>query len=204
MTRQKIRATSLIADRMPRSSASPAGTYHKAPNAKSGKPATSRLAIMGGLGAWRNFEPDQFTDAEVETFKNEWRAAHPKIRQFWYDIDQRRRAGGARSRRDRPLRPSHSEFRRRVPADQAAERPRSRLSVSRASSRTIAAHTACCLATTRRDSSSDCRNGQGAYGGVWTENIVSGIARDLLVAAMFRVEAAGYPIVLHVHDELVC
>ena len=50
----------------------------------------------------------------------------------------------------------------------------------------------------------DCRNGQGAYAGTWTENIVSGIARDLLAAAMLRVEAAGYPIVLHVHDELVC
>ena len=48
----------------------------------------------------------------------------------------------------------------------------------------------------------DCRYGQGAYAGPWTENIVSGIARDLLAAAMLRVEAAGYPIVLHVHDEL--
>ena len=48
-----------------------------------------------------------------------------------------------------------------------------------------------------------CRGGFGAYSGIWFENIVSGISRDILVEAMFRIEAAGYPIVLHVHDEAV-
>jgi DNA polymerase len=50
----------------------------------------------------------------------------------------------------------------------------------------------------------DCRGGNGAYGGLWTENIVSGISRDLLAAALIRIERAGYRVVLHVHDEIIC
>ena len=49
----------------------------------------------------------------------------------------------------------------------------------------------------------DCRNGQGGYGGAWTENIISGMARDILTEALFRIEAAGYAITMHVHDEVV-
>lgn len=41
------------------------------------------------------------------------------------------------------------------------------------------------------------------YGGLQWNNIVQGTARDLLMHAGFAVESCGYPVVLHVHDELV-
>lgn len=41
------------------------------------------------------------------------------------------------------------------------------------------------------------------YGGAQCAHVVSGTARDLLVEGMFNVEAAGYPIVLTIHDEIL-
>ena len=68
--------------------------FHTTPDAISkeqrgvGKTWDLAFGYMGGRGAWRKFEPERFTDEEVEEFKTEWRAAHPRIKQFWYDIDR--------------------------------------------------------------------------------------------------------------------
>jgi DNA polymerase len=181
----------------------PSGSYTKqSPERNVGKTCDLAFGYMGGLNAWRKFEPSRFSDAEVETFKRECRAAHPAIRQFWYDLD--RAAWTAVCKRGRVVRCGRVAFKcvgaflfLKLPSGRKLAYPYPRIIGDEREQHVVFADNA--VGQFR-----DCRDGNGAYGGLWTENVVSGIARDLLAEAMLRIEAAGYPIVLHVHDELVC
>jgi DNA polymerase len=180
----------------------PPGTYTKdSPERAVGKTCDLAFGYMGGLNAWRKFEPDQFADQDVEKFKAEWRATHPAIKRFWYDVD--RAAWTAVRERGRVVRCGPVSFKcvgaflqLKLPSGRKLSYPWPRIIGNQCEQSIL-------FADNGAGQFKDCRHGHGAYGGLWTENVVSGIARDLLAEAMLRIEAAGYPIVLHVHDEVV-
>jgi DNA polymerase len=180
----------------------PPGTYTKdSPERAIGKTCDLAFGYMGGLGAWRKFEPDRFTDAEVKQFQAEWRAAHPQIKRFWYEID--RAAWRAVHERGRIVSCGRVAFKcdgaflqLKLPSDRKLPYPAPHIEIEDARNQVVV------FADNAAGQFKDCRRGNGAYGGLRTENIVSGIARDLLAEAMLRIEGAGYSIVLHVHDEI--
>jgi DNA polymerase len=179
------------------------GTFNKKSSERQvGKTCDLAFGYQGGLKAWRKFEPDRFSDEEVEQFKLEWRAAHPAIKKFWYAID--RAAWEAVRERDTVVRCGRLLLKCtgmylfiKLPSGRKLAYPYPRIEIEDLEHEVVVF----------KDASAgqwrDCRGGNGAYGGLWTENIVSGISRDLLAEALLRLEHAGYRIVLHVHDEIV-
>jgi DNA polymerase len=166
-----------------------------------GKTCDLAFGFRGGINAWRKFEPDRFTDEEVKTFNAEWRAAHPTIKRFWYNVD--RAALTAVRERGRVIRCGLIAFKStgaflllKLPSGRKLSYPQPRAVGDEQRQHVI-------FADNTAGQFKDCRGGAGAYGGLWTENVVSGIARDLLAEAMLRIETAGYPVVLHIHDEAV-
>jgi DNA polymerase len=167
-----------------------------------GKTGDLACGYMGGANAIEKFAPGVFSETEKERIKAEWRAAHPAIKRFWYAVD--RAAWTAVRERGRVVRCGPVAFKSngtflqlKLPSGRKLSYSQPRIIGDEREQHVL-------FSDNSLGQFKDCRFGQGAYGGLWTENVVSGIARDLLAEAMLRIEAAGYPIVLHVHDELVC
>jgi DNA polymerase len=179
----------------------PNGTYTKDdPERGVGKTCDLALGYAGGVNAFRK-SSDQFTDDEVKAFVRSWRQAHPEIKRLWDRLD--RAAWTAVQERGRVVRCGVVRFRCDgaflqliLPSGRVLSYPQPRIIGDEHEQHVVFADNAA-------GQFQVCRHGQGAYGGLWAENVVSGIARDLLADAMLRIEAAGYGIVLHVHDEVV-
>ena len=180
----------------------PAGTFDKnSPERGVGKTCDLAFGYAGGLDAWRKFQPDQFSDAGSRNLQDRMAGCASGdqtllVRHRSCGLDCR-----ARARPHHPLRPvafrcAGAFLQLKLPSGRKLSYPQPRIIGDEHEQSVV-------FADNGAGQFKDCRHGHGAYGGLWTENVVSGIARDLLAEAMLRIEAAGYPIVLHVHDEIV-
>jgi DNA polymerase len=169
-----------------------------------GKTADLAFGYMGGPGAWDRLAPDDDTSTEDDKrrYQKAWRRLHPQTEKFWGSINRAaiqavRKAGEVFTCRQLTFIYDGEFLRITLPSGRALSYPSPRLSTGKFGDTIVIF----------KDSAAgkwvDCRFGQGAYGGLWAENIVQAVSRDLLAAAMQRLEAAGYSIVLHVHDEIV-
>jgi DNA polymerase len=169
-----------------------------------GKTADLALGYGGALGAWRRFNPDDTRpDGEILLNIQEWRRTHSNIVKFW------RRYESACLRTVRTKQPTELVGRYTrfafafenntlfvtLPSGRRLAYPEARIGPSKFEDRQQVY-----FKDNARGGWTDC----GAWYGTFVENAVQALSRDLLAAAIQRLEAAGYQIVLHVHDEIVC
>jgi hypothetical protein len=166
-----------------------------------GKVYDLAFGFGGGVGAWRKFDTsDTYSDAEIEDFKRAFRAMHPATFRFWHRLERH----------------AHRCVRTKKPTALgniiAFDMDGSTLFMRLPSGRRLAYPEACLVpgkfedtqALRYKDNAKGGWNDVDSWYGTLAENVVQATARDLLAAAMLRLEAVGYKIVLTVHDEIVC
>ena len=146
---------------------------------------------------------DSRTDDEIKAIIQQWRAAHPLTRKFWSDLSRALRVAirtGAPVLVAPPPQPpivatfEDGTLRLRLPSGRAIAYPMARLVPGKFEE-----------APPDIEFFDNARAQWKLYRGwfgVFVENVVSGVARDLLAAAIERFEARGFPVVFHCHDEI--
>lgn len=192
------------------------GTHH--PTRKTiGKVAELASGYGGWTGAWRNFGADEFfNEDQMKEAILAWRNASPKIVEYWGG--QKRNWAqefyGIEGMALRAILQPGEVFEFRGIKFQRLEDV---LYCTLLSGRQLTYHRILTSPSMRRPGqleisyegwNSNPKNGpigwirMKTYGGKLVENIVQATARDILAHAIINLEAAGYPVVLHVHDEI--
>jgi DNA polymerase len=174
---------------------------------KVGKVADLAFSYCGGLPAWKIWAkkyglPAESDDA-IRQKQRLWRGAHCDIENFWRWLDrgaiQATRTPGKLVRCNKiAFEHDGTHLYMLLPSGRKLTYPFAKLITNGRGNPVVS------FKDVDKKKWVDCRHGQGAYPGTWIENATQAVARDLLAGAMQRVEATGYQVVMHIHDELVC
>lgn len=171
------------------------------PRRQKGKIAELALGYQGGVGAMKTMggESMGLTEEEMSEIVDNWRNANPAIVRLWKDVEAAARMviryGEPVSVKGLKFFMSLGAMMIQLPSGRCLSYPRPSVGVNRFGSESI------CYEGVSQTTKQWCQ--QETYGGKLVENIVQGIARDCLAITILRLEEKGYPIVFHVHDEVI-
>jgi CHC2-type zinc finger protein/Toprim domain-containing protein len=167
-----------------------------------GKVFDLAFGFGGGLGAWRRFDDsDTYSDAEIEHFKNEFRRMHPETTRFWQHVERAAHQAVITNRRI-DLKHHRLSFMMEN-GTLLLTLPNGRRRLSYPEAKLVPGKFEGTRALRYKDNAQGKWCDYDAWYGTLVENVVQATARDIMAAAMRRIEAAGYPIILTVHDEIV-
>lgn len=166
-----------------------------------GKTAELALGYQGGDGALAAMDREgRIPVEERPEIVLRWRKANPRIVQFWKDVERAAlqvvKLGGR-------VRVGCLEFANsgglmsiELPSKRKLYYQRPRIKQNRFGKEAVVFE--------GMDQVTNQWTDVDTYGGKLTENIVQAISRDLLAESMQKLRKNGFPMVMHVHDEVIC
>ena len=163
-----------------------------------GKIASLALGFSGGVNALKAMGADKMglSDAELEDIVKKWRNANPRIVRLWKHCEQAARY--VINTRESTFIEKNIKFEYKwggmcvtLPSKRQLFYPRMHINGNDR------------LEFEGMNQEKKTWGHIETYSGRITENLVQAIARDCLVETMLRLDAAGYKIVFHIHDETV-
>lgn len=174
-----------------------------------GKVAELALGYQGAVGAMRRMDTshalDDLPDEAVQEIVDKWRNANPHIRDLWYRVQEAAISaivtGQSSTVNGLVFSCEYDRMQNvrcltiQLPSGRKLYYIDPKLVVNRFESTSIVYMGV--NQTSKKWEEIE------TYGGKLVENIVQAIARDCLAEAIEHLEAAGFPVVFHIHDEVV-
>lgn len=174
----------------------------ESPERARGKVGCLACGYGGGVKAIQKFvKPGEMTEEEMQEIVTGWREANPSIVRFWRQVEDAAKEAIAAKTRVPVTKGIGFEYSggmlfMRLPSGRRLTYPRARMAPHPKFDWPAISFEGVNSLTKKWEQ-------QFTYSGKLVENAIQAIARDCLAIAMPRVEAAGYEILLTVHDELI-
>lgn len=186
-----------------------------------GKVSVLALGYQGGVGAFQSMAKNYFVkvpDDQAEQIKVAWRESHPAIVRYWYQLEEaameavqtgRKVFAGPKGRQVCFLKKG-SFLWCRLPSGRALCYPFPEIrevETPWGDMKDALTYMTVVNDTKGKILEDPASSGKwqriSTYGGSLAENITQAVARDLLAEAMIRLEEKGFPVCMHIHDEVV-